>query len=46
MFILSEMGRKSIANIAKIVSASDQSTLNRAFHSVDPDLLKKIYSIH
>lgn len=41
MMIPPEIRRKSISNISSLVSLYDQSTLNRAFHAVDPDLLER-----
>ncbi len=39
----SETGRKSLANIVELVSASCQDTLNKTFHSIGPDLLEENY---
>lgn len=43
MIIPPEIRRKSISNIASLVSTSDQSTLNRALHSVDRNKLEGNY---
>lgn len=43
MIIPPEIRRKSISNIARLVSTSDQSTLNRSLHAVDPGMLEKNY---
>ncbi len=38
-----EIRRKSIASISDLISRCDQSTINRAVHGVDRDLLEKNY---
>ncbi|EQD79220.1 Transposase, ISC1217 [mine drainage metagenome] len=38
-----EIRRKSISNISSLVSEYDQSTINRAFHGVDPQTLDRNY---
>jgi hypothetical protein len=38
-----EIRRKSISNISSLVSEYDQSTVNRAFHAVDPTALEGNY---
>jgi len=43
MMIPPEVRRKSISNISGLVSGSDQITVNRAFHAVDPETLERNY---
>lgn len=43
MTIPPEIRRKSISNISSLVSVYHQSTLNRAIHAVDSDILEGNY---
>ncbi|MCL6090927.1 MAG: transposase [Candidatus Thermoplasmatota archaeon] len=43
LMIPPEIRRKSISNISSLVSECDQSTMNRAFHGIDPLTLEKNY---
>ncbi|MHB1440165.1 MAG: transposase family protein [Cuniculiplasma sp.] len=43
MMMPPEIRRKSISNISSLVSEYDQSTINRAFHGIDPMALEKNY---
>jgi predicted SpoU family rRNA methylase len=38
-----EIRRKSISNVASLISEYDQSTLNRSYHAVVPEILEKNY---
>lgn len=38
-----EIRRKSISSVSSLVSSYDQSTINRAFHGVDSNLLERNY---
>ena len=43
IMILPEFSRKSISSISSLVSEYDQSTINRALHGVDSNLLEQNY---
>jgi hypothetical protein len=43
IMVPSEFGRKSISNISSLVSEYDQSTINRALHGIDSNLLEQNY---
>ncbi len=43
ILILPENRNKSISNISSLVSEYDQSTINRALHAIDSNLLEQNY---